>query len=107
MESLLDIVAAAWQLTDIPGFDVEDLWESRQNTAIGVCCLLLLFHSHLAGFGRLIAPTEPIAAQFELIFRLLDPRIAGPSCHSPFHQSSSVFGHRSVQTLCLCSRINS
>jgi hypothetical protein len=107
MGSLLDFVVAAWQLFDIPGFDLEDLWEWRQNTAIGACCLLLLLHSYLAGLGRLIVPLDPIGTQIEQILHLLEAGIAAPSSHSSFHQSPSVIGHRSVQTLSLCSRINS
>ena len=60
MEFLLNTILSAWQLVDIPGFDVEDLWEWRQSAPVCVCSLLVIAHSYLAGVTSLIDPFQPV-----------------------------------------------
>ncbi len=107
MESLVDIVAAAWQLVDIPGFDIEDLLKWRQGTSVGVCLLLAVLHSYAASFGRVFFLTDPIVTRVEQFIVRWYGQWSSPSRHVPFRQSHSFTEHRSIQPLCLYCRINS
>lgn len=107
MESFIELIAAVWQAVDIPGFDLVDLLNCRQATFLAIWFVLVVVNAYASGYGRVIFLTDPIVNRVERFFVLLCEQRSTPSRHVPFHQSSALTQHRSIQPLCLCCRINS